>query len=62
MRLPIKAENAVNDDRRFTLVPRKMMNRPSSFEHRIVDGHGAAFVAHWIEGLPRHPAMLWMGR
>ena len=37
------------------IVPRKLMNLSSSFDHRVVDGHDAARVRAGAAGLPRVP-------
>ncbi len=42
------------------LVPRKMMNLSSGFDHRIVDGYDAAEFIQRIRGLLENPAMLFM--
>lgn len=42
------------------LVPRKIMNLSSSFDHRIIDGWDAATFIQEIKRLLEHPAMLFM--
>lgn len=42
------------------LLPRRMMNLSSSFDHRIVDGWDAAALIQRIKGLLEHPATLFM--
>lgn len=42
------------------LVPRKIMNLSSSFDHRIVDGYEAALLVQAIKGYLENPATLFM--
>ena len=42
------------------VVPRKLMNLSSSFDHRIVDGYDAALLIQRIKGYLEHPATLFM--
>ena len=42
------------------LVPRKIMNLSSSFDHRIVDGWDAALFVQSIRAGLEHPATLFM--
>jgi 2-oxoisovalerate dehydrogenase E2 component (dihydrolipoyl transacylase) len=42
------------------VVPRKMMNLSSSFDHRVVDGYDAAAFIQRIKGLLETPAMIFM--
>ena len=48
-------------DREGRLVPRKIMNLSSSFDHRIVDGYEAARLIQAMKTLLEHPATLFMG-
>jgi 2-oxoisovalerate dehydrogenase E2 component (dihydrolipoyl transacylase) len=41
-------------------VPRKMMNLSSSFDHRVIDGHGAASFIQRIRALIEAPASLFI--
>jgi 2-oxoisovalerate dehydrogenase E2 component (dihydrolipoyl transacylase) len=43
------------------VVPRKMMNLSSSFDHRVVDGYDAAGFIRRIKGMLEIPAMIFMG-
>lgn len=43
------------------LVPRKIMNLSSSFDHRIVDGYEAAQLIQAMKALLENPATLFMG-
>ncbi|MEO1038839.1 MAG: dihydrolipoamide acetyltransferase family protein [Pseudomonadota bacterium] len=43
------------------LVPRKIMNLSSSFDHRIVDGYEAARLIQAMKALLENPATLFMG-
>jgi 2-oxoisovalerate dehydrogenase E2 component (dihydrolipoyl transacylase) len=43
------------------VVPRKMMNLSSSFDHRVIDGYDAAGFIQRIKGLLETPAMIFMG-
>ncbi|WP_375285347.1 dihydrolipoamide acetyltransferase family protein [Marinicauda pacifica] len=43
------------------LVPRKIMNLSSSFDHRIVDGYEAAQLVQKMKALLENPATLFMG-
>lgn len=40
---------------------RNTMNLSSSFDHHIVDGHGAAVFVPRNKSLLEQPATLWMG-
>ena len=42
------------------VVPRKMMNLSSSFDHRVVDGYDAAGFIQRIKRLLETPAMIFM--
>jgi 2-oxoisovalerate dehydrogenase E2 component (dihydrolipoyl transacylase) len=42
------------------VVPRRMMNLSSSFDHRVVDGHDAASFVQRIRALLETPALLFM--
>jgi 2-oxoisovalerate dehydrogenase E2 component (dihydrolipoyl transacylase) len=42
------------------VVPRKIMNLSSSFDHRIVDGYEAALLVQAIKGYLENPATLFM--
>lgn len=42
------------------VVPRKIMNLSSSFDHRIVDGYEAARLVQALKGLLENPATLFM--
>ena len=42
------------------LVPRKIMNLSSSFDHRIVDGYEAARLVQAMKALLENPATLFM--
>jgi len=42
------------------VVPRKLMNLSSSFDHRIVDGYDAAQLIQRVKGLLGNPATLFM--
>jgi 2-oxoisovalerate dehydrogenase E2 component (dihydrolipoyl transacylase) len=43
------------------VVPRKLMNLSSSFDHRIVDGHDAARFIQHIKRLLETPALIFIG-
>jgi 2-oxoisovalerate dehydrogenase E2 component (dihydrolipoyl transacylase) len=43
-----------------SFVPRKMMNLSSSFDHRIVDGWGAAHFVQRIKALVESPALIFI--
>jgi 2-oxoisovalerate dehydrogenase E2 component (dihydrolipoyl transacylase) len=43
-----------------TMVPRKLMNLSSSFDHRVVDGHDAARFVQALRGYLECPAMLFV--
>jgi 2-oxoisovalerate dehydrogenase E2 component (dihydrolipoyl transacylase) len=43
------------------VVPRRMMNLSSSFDHRVIDGYDAAGFIRRIKGLLEIPAMIFMG-
>jgi len=47
-------------DREGRLVPRKIMNLSSSFDHRIVDGYEAAQLIQAMKALLENPATLFM--
>lgn len=47
-------------DREGRLVPRKIMNLSSSFDHRIVDGYEAAQLVQAMKALLENPATLFM--
>jgi 2-oxoisovalerate dehydrogenase E2 component (dihydrolipoyl transacylase) len=42
------------------VVPRKLMNLSSCFDHRIVDGYDAAMLIQRVKGLLENPATLFM--
>lgn len=42
------------------VVPRKLMNLSSSFDHRIVDGYDAALLIQRVKGYLENPATLFM--
>ncbi len=42
------------------VVPRRMMNLSSSFDHRVVDGHDAAFFIQRVRALLETPALLFI--
>ena len=42
------------------LVPRKIMNLSSSFDHRVIDGADAAAFVQEIKGLLETPALLFV--
>ena len=42
------------------VVPRKLMNLSSSFDHRIVDGYDAAVLIQRVKGYLENPATLFM--
>ena len=42
------------------VVPRKLMNLSSSFDHRIVDGYDAALLIQRVKGFLENPATLFM--
>jgi 2-oxoisovalerate dehydrogenase E2 component (dihydrolipoyl transacylase) len=42
------------------IVPRKLMNLSSSFDHRVVDGHGAALFVQALKRLLETPALLFV--
>ena len=42
------------------LVPRKIMNLSSSFDHRVIDGADAAAFIQFIKGLLETPALLFV--
>ncbi|MBI1233918.1 MAG: 2-oxo acid dehydrogenase subunit E2 [Alphaproteobacteria bacterium] len=42
------------------VVPRKLMNLSSSFDHRIVDGYDAALLIQKVKGYLENPATLFM--
>jgi 2-oxoisovalerate dehydrogenase E2 component (dihydrolipoyl transacylase) len=42
------------------VVPRKIMNLSSSFDHRIVDGYEAAKLIQEMKALLENPATLFM--
>ena len=42
------------------VVPRKLMNLSSAFDHRIVDGYDAAVLVQRVKGLMENPATLFM--
>ena len=44
-----------------TVVPRKMMNLSSSFDHRVIDGYDAAAFIQRIKGLLEMPARIFIG-
>jgi 2-oxoisovalerate dehydrogenase E2 component (dihydrolipoyl transacylase) len=44
-----------------SVVPRKMMNLSSSFDHRVIDGYDAAAFIQRIKGLLEMPARLFIG-
>jgi 2-oxoisovalerate dehydrogenase E2 component (dihydrolipoyl transacylase) len=41
-------------------VPRKTMNLSSSFDHRVIDGHGAASFIQRVRALIEAPASLFI--
>jgi 2-oxoisovalerate dehydrogenase E2 component (dihydrolipoyl transacylase) len=43
-----------------SVVPRKLMNLSSCFDHRIVDGYDAAMLIQRVKGLLENPATLFM--
>jgi 2-oxoisovalerate dehydrogenase E2 component (dihydrolipoyl transacylase) len=43
------------------VVPRKMMNLSSSFDHRVIDGYDAAAFIQRIKGLLEMPARIFIG-
>lgn len=43
------------------VVPKKVMNLSSSFDHRIVDGYDAALLIQRVKGYLENPATLFMG-
>jgi len=43
------------------VVPRKVMNLSSCFDHRIVDGYDAAMLIQRVKGFLENPATLFMG-
>jgi 2-oxoisovalerate dehydrogenase E2 component (dihydrolipoyl transacylase) len=47
-------------DSQGRVVPRKLMNLSSSFDHRIVDGYDAAVLIQKIKGYLEQPATLFM--
>jgi 2-oxoisovalerate dehydrogenase E2 component (dihydrolipoyl transacylase) len=42
------------------IVPRKLMNLSSSFDHRVIDGHDAALFVQALRGCLECPAMLFI--
>ena len=42
------------------VVPKKIMNLSSSFDHRIVDGYEAALLVQEMKGYLENPATLFM--
>jgi 2-oxoisovalerate dehydrogenase E2 component (dihydrolipoyl transacylase) len=48
-------------ERGGAIVPRQLMNLSSSFDHRVVDGHGAALFVQAIKRLLESPALLFVG-
>ena len=42
------------------IVPRLLMNLSSSFDHRVVDGHGAALFVQSLKRLLETPALLFV--
>ena len=42
------------------IVPRQLMNLSSSFDHRVVDGHGAALFVQALKRLLETPALLFV--
>jgi 2-oxoisovalerate dehydrogenase E2 component (dihydrolipoyl transacylase) len=42
------------------IVPRLLMNLSSSFDHRVVDGHGAALFVQALKRLLETPALLFV--
>ena len=42
------------------VVPRKMMNLSSSFDHRVIDGYDAAAFIQRIKGLLETPARIFL--
>jgi len=47
-------------DREGRVLPRKIMNLSSSFDHRIVDGYEAAQLIQTLKALLENPATLFM--